>query len=441
MFFFSKNTRTNKNRAFHNIYTKHNLIDLTTMKAFKLALIVLIVAFPLNINNELKVSSADGVSNYSINQSIMYQVELNYTFIHTRITPQNYYFKVARLNNRQPNSSITQYTPPYQEAQLLYNSITGFDSLIMGKQDKFNNTYDLFNVTAMSTSETITLSQKYIVKLNEVAFGDIVDTDIGSYDTSDEMFNLYCNNTETYYEIDDPALIAASNSIVDPSDNPLEKARKINNWVISHIEYDEFNTLRDEEMGAKWAFDNNFGDCSEYSSLMVTLLRIQGIPARKVSGYFIDPKNNFNPAVGEVITFIADSSGSSNFSGHAWVEYYIPEIGWIACEPQNSNYYKKIDYRRLNVNIGAWFFIPGASPGNNSASEFPYIPSPVASDHNAYTFNTEVKIIVLETDLLLTKVIIIIVIVSIVGVVIIGVTLLIRSNRKKKKQYKKFSIY
>ncbi|TET02184.1 MAG: transglutaminase domain-containing protein [Promethearchaeota archaeon] len=410
------------------------------MKTFKLALLLLIVAFPLNFNDELKVSSADGVSNYSINQSITYQVDINYTFTHTRISPQNYYFKVARLNNRQPNSSITQFTPPYQEAQLLYNSITGFDTLIMGSQDKFNNTYDLFNAT-MSTSETITLNQKYIVKLNEVAFGDIVDTDIGSYDTSDEMFNLYCNNTETYYEIDDPALIAASNSIVDPSDNPLEKARKINNWVISHLEYDEDATLPAEEMGAKWAFDNNFGDCSEYSSLMITLLRIQGIPARKVSGYLIDLKKDFNPAVGQVITFTADSSGSSDFLGHAWVEYYIPKIGWIACEPQNSDYYKKIDYRRLNVNIGAWFFIPGATPPHDYESEFSFIPSPVASDHDAYTFNAKVKITILETDLLFTKVIIIIVIVSIVGVVIIGVTLLIRSNRKKRKQYEQFSSY
>ena len=439
MFFFSKNTRTNKNRDFHNIYTKHNLIDLITMKAFKLALIVLIVLFPLNITNELRVSSSDGVSNYSINQGITYQVDINYTFTHTRISPQNYYFKVARLNNRQPNSSLTQYTPPYQEAQLLYNSITGSDTLIMGLHDKFNNTYDLFNVTAMSTSETITLSQKYLIKLNEIAFGNIGDTDIGSYDTSDEMFNLYCNNTETYYDIDDPDLITASNSIVDPTDNPLEKARKISENVSNYLTYD--GTLPTEEKGASWAFDNKRGDCSEYSALMITLLRIQGIPARKVTGYLITTESEFNPAVGDVYTFTADSGGSSSLLGHAWVEYYIPEIGWIAAEPQTESSYKKIDYRRFNLNIGAWFFIPGASPGYNYASEFPHIPSPVASDHDAYTFDYEVKITVLEADLLFTELIIIIVIISIVGVVIIGVTLLIRSNRKKRRLYEQASSY
>ena len=408
------------------------------MKTFKLALLLLIVSFPLNLNNQLKVSSSNGVSNYSIDQNVTYQVEVNYTFTHTRSFKQSYYFKVARLNDRQPTSSLTQYCPPYQEAQLFYNNITGYDTLIMGSHDKFNNTYDLFNAT-LNTDEIITLSQNYLIKLNGVAFDSIVDTDIGNYDTSDEIFDLYCNNTEVYYEINDPNLITASNSIVDPSDNPLEKARKICENVSNYLTYD--GSLPAEEKGALWAFDNKRGDCSEYSALMITLLRIQGIPARKVSGYLIVAESEFNPMVGDVFTFTADSSGSSNFLGHAWVEYYIPEIGWVACEPQNSNSYKKIDYRRFNLNIGAWFFIPGASSGHNYASEFPFIPSPVAVDHDAYTFNSEVKITVLETDLLSTELIVIIVIVSIVGIVIVVVTLLIRSKRKKRKQYEQFSNY
>ena len=410
------------------------------MKAFKLAILLLVVSFPLNFNNELKVSSSSGVSNYSINQSITYQVEINYTITHTRNTSQYYCFKVARLNDRQPNSDLTQYCPPYQEAQLLYNSITGSDSLIMGSQDKFNNTYDLFNAT-MSTSETITLSQNYLIKLNEVVFGNIGDTDIGSYDTSEELFNLYCNNTEIYYEINDTDLISASNSIVDPSDNPLEKVQKISSWIDNNIEFDKFITLPAEEKGAKWAYDNKFGDCSEFSSLMVTLLRIQGIPARKVTGYLITTESEFNPAVGDVFTFTAITGGSSSILAHAWVEYYIPEIGWIACEPQIQSSYKKIDHIRFNLNIGAWFFIPGASPGYNYASEFPHFPTPVVSDHDAYTDNCEIKITILETDLLFTELIVIIVVVSIVGIVIVGVTLLIRSNRKKRKQYEQFSSY
>ncbi len=399
------------------------------MKTQKIAFLLLIFLFPMNL---MSIASAEGISNYEISQSVTYQVELNYTFTHTRIAPQTYYFKVARLNDRQPNSTVTQYCPPYQESSLLYNSITGTDSLILGSLDKFNNTFDLFNAT-LTTSDTITLSQNYKVKLSEVTFGTIIDSDIGSYNTSDEMFDLYCNNTETYYEIDDSDLITASNSIVDPSDNPLEKAQKISSWVSNYLTYS--GALPALEKGASWAYDNQLGDCSEYSTLMITLLRIQGIPARKVTGYLLSAESNLLPTIGQVFSFQASSSGTSNLLGHAWVEYYIPEIGWIACEPQNPSKYKKSDFLRLNLNIGAWFFMPGASPGYDYVSEFPYLPSPVASDHDAYTFNYDVKITVLETNLYTLDLLVIIIISSIAGIVIIGIVLLIRSRRKKREEY------
>ncbi len=399
------------------------------MKTHKLAFLLLIFLFPMNLTS---IATAEGISNYEVSQSVTYQVELNYTLTHTRSSPMLYYFKVARLNDRQPNSLVTQYCPPYQESSLLYNSITGTDSLIIGSLDKFNNTYDLFDAT-LYTSDSITLSQKYNVKLSEVTFGTILDSDIGSYDTSDEIFDLYCNNTETFYERDDPDLIAASNSIVDHSDNPLEKAQKISTWVSDYLTY--AGGLPALEKGASWAYDNELGDCSEYSTLMITLLRIQGIPARKVTGYLLSTDSNLQPTVGQVFNFQASSSGASSLLGHAWVEYYIPEIGWIACEPQNPNDYKKSDYLSLNLNIGAWFFMPGASPGHDYASEFPYLPSPVTSDHDAYTFNYDVKITVLETNFGSLDPLVIIIISSLAGVAIIGIALLIRSSRKKRKEY------
>jgi len=113
-----------------------------------------------------------GVTKFNISQSVQYEVEINYTFTHIKSGSQTYYFKVARMDNRQPNSTLTPYCPPYQELKDFENSITGWDFIEEGYVDKFNNTYDLFNSTLFH-SETITLNQQYNITLNEIYFNEI----------------------------------------------------------------------------------------------------------------------------------------------------------------------------------------------------------------------------------------------------------------------------
>jgi len=301
-----------------------------------------------------------GVSGYEIAGSVRYRVEVNFSFVHQSGPSGRYFFKIARLNDRQPNSELTQYCGPYQESELEYSSIIGSDTTPFLCRDRFNNTYDVFNSTDLLPGEIISLNQIYQIKLNEVSFTNIDPSKIGEYDTSDEMFSLYCNNSEKYYEKDDFNINATSYSVVNPSDNPVVKAQKICDWVGNHLEYD---SARAGEMGAKWAYDNGIGDCSEYSSLMVTLLRCQGIPARKVVGYLITKDVYTEPSIGQEWSFGYRSYGEFDISSHAWVEYYVPNVGWIACDPtwddsNYLNYFNRIDCFRLNLNVGAWFSIP-----------------------------------------------------------------------------------
>ena len=61
------------------------------------------------------------------------------------------------------------------------------------------------------------------------------------------------------------------------------------------------------------------GVCQDYSHLMIGILRSQQIPARYVSGYLNQGKQ-----------FI----GSAQM--HAWVEIFIPEMGWVGLDPTNN---------------------------------------------------------------------------------------------------------
>ncbi|MFW9866694.1 MAG: transglutaminase family protein [Candidatus Thorarchaeota archaeon] len=383
-------------------------------------------------SNPLNSSPSLGVSNYTITQSVKYRVEINFTLTHNSGVG-DYIFKFARLNERTPNSTLTKYTPPYQESKLVYNSITGDNivAIMLDHNDKFNNTYDLFNVS-LASGEEVSLDQKYIIKLNAIRFQDIEDSDIGTYDMSDDMFDLYCNHTEPYYQRDDVDLISLSNSLVNPSDNPVEKAQKILNWVSDNIDYN--GNLPDQEKGASWAYDNLEGDCSEYSSLMVTLLRIQDIPARKVTGFLVSNNPNLRPRIGDRWNFYASDSGY-NILGHAWVEYYVPDIGWIACDPtwqSATNYFNRIDFLRFNLNVGANFFFPPS----HVVSEF---GNPIFSYFfgDSFDYDYNVKVTVIQSDLAaLPTIPIMLIIFVVIGIAAITITvvtvvLLIRRSRKK----------
>lgn len=378
-----------------------------------------------------------GVSKFDVIQNVKYEVVINFTMIHNRILPQFYTFKVARLNDRQPNSILTKYCPPYQECEILFNNITGYDEINKGVLDKFNNSYDIFNTT-LSRYERLTLNQKYNITLNEIKFNDIQSEDIGVYDFGDEIFTLY-NTTEIFYECDNPSLVELSNSIVNPTDTPVEKAQGIFNWIVNNIEYKK----QDEEIGALEAYNQGVGDCSDFSDLMITLLRIQSIPARKVTGFLITNNTSLRPKIGDQYSFDINFNGltMSTFSskkilGHAWVEYYVPKIGWIACDPTwGQGYFNRIDLFRFNMNIGAWFFVPGATPPYDRTSEFPINPSPICADHHAYDWQYSIEITVLETDLTSSPPIPIFVVIFIVigsSVILLAIILSLRKGSKKK---------
>ena len=152
--------------------------------------------YPITSNNQniyvfqyLSLSDV-GVSKYDISYSITYDVEFNFSLTQ-KAGPGDFYFKFVRLNNRIPTNYLTKYCPPYQESELLYNYIDGYNpsEISTGHHDKFNNTYDSFNATLL-LNETLNFNQKYRVKLNGIKFQDIIDVDIGEYQWNDEMFEF-----------------------------------------------------------------------------------------------------------------------------------------------------------------------------------------------------------------------------------------------------------
>ncbi len=128
----------------------------------------------------------------------------------------------------------------------------------------------------------------------------------------------YFDNNLSRFLIDEayleqtPAIINTLNKTVKLSDSDLEKLQKIFHYIIKNFEY-------------KWPVDHRGvknlnlqkleGDCAEYASLLVTMCRIAGIPAKNQTGLVIFSQDN-------------------SINEHGWASVYLKDLGWIDVDPQ-----------------------------------------------------------------------------------------------------------
>jgi transglutaminase-like putative cysteine protease len=75
------------------------------------------------------------------------------------------------------------------------------------------------------------------------------------------------------------------------------------------------------------------GVCQDFTHLMLGICRTHGIPARYVSGYFL----NQHKLPGEIE------------ASHAWLEVFIPDYGWKGYDPTHR---RESDTRYVKLAVG-----------------------------------------------------------------------------------------
>jgi len=94
---------------------------------------------------------------------------------------------------------------------------------------------------------------------------------------------------------------------------------------INHTIYREYAYVQGETTVLTSAFDvyvNRRGVCQDFTNLMICLARLLGVPARYVCGYIYTGPKNPNQRQGE--------------ASHAWVQLYLPQVGWKGFDPTNG---------------------------------------------------------------------------------------------------------
>jgi transglutaminase-like putative cysteine protease len=147
-------------------------------------------------------------------------------------------------------------------------------------------------------------------------------TDSGDYwDTL--MPSHFANPSKMLYEL-------ALELDVRRRDDPLTVLRDLNSDIHRIFDYSPKTTRVDSPIDE--ALSMRKGVCQDFAHIMITLVRHLQIPCRYVSGYLYRGEGR--------------STGEAT---HAWVEAYLPDIGWVGFDPTNNTLTNE---RHVRVAIG-----------------------------------------------------------------------------------------
>jgi hypothetical protein len=112
------------------------------------------------------------------------------------------------------------------------------------------------------------------------------------------------------------------------SDDLAALSRAIYDWVVDNVEYKKVGTGWGNG-DTFWACIERYGNCTDFHALFISLARSEGIPARFEMGFPV-PLDRHE---GEISGY------------HCWVEFYLPEIGWLPIDASEA--FKHPDKRDL----------------------------------------------------------------------------------------------
>ncbi|MBM4320271.1 MAG: hypothetical protein FJ125_09980, partial [Deltaproteobacteria bacterium] len=121
---------------------------------------------------------------------------------------------------------------------------------------------------------------------------------------------------QSKYDLEHPKIKEKAAAIVGSEKNPYIAFLRIYHYVIDNMEYQ----IEGGWNAAPLLLERKTGSCSEYTILLVALLRAAGIPARYV---------------GSVVLRGEDASVDLVF--HRWAEVFIPGLGWLPVDANRGD--------------------------------------------------------------------------------------------------------
>ncbi len=102
--------------------------------------------------------------------------------------------------------------------------------------------------------------------------------------------------------------------------DPLTTLLTLNQTIYRSMDYAPQSTEVDSHIDE--ALASRKGVCQDFTHIMIALIRSLSVPCRYVSGYLFHR--------------VEDHDRSAQDASHAWLEAYLPSLGWVGLDPTNN---------------------------------------------------------------------------------------------------------
>lgn len=150
------------------------------------------------------------------------------------------------------------------------------------------------------------------------------------------------------------------------------------NWVVDNVKY----RTPIPDYDALWTLKTGEGNCQNFAHLSVALLRSIGIPARVVGGLSLGKRWKVPLEKGALLQGIGQG-------GHAWMEVWYPDLGWVPYDAQQSHLF--VGPRHIRQAVGL-----DSNDINDTWRASPSLP-PFREDIGAEYRKDEIKLSLKET--------------------------------------------
>ena len=214
-------------------------------------------------------------------------------------------------------NEIRIYPFASNEQEVLYHQLNITDHPdVLSMNDYWGNRAGMFNV--MASHKLMVIESKLIVRTlgkperpaSSAGF-DTLKNDTGNNLSLLEL--SFIQETELRAKMNDLV-----KEIYDPGNTVMETIERCSQYIFNNFQY--IKGITNIETTVAEIVELRSGVCQDFAHVMLEILRSLHIPSRYVSGYICPNKNGMR---GEGAT-------------HAWVEAWIPGIGWTGSDPTNN---------------------------------------------------------------------------------------------------------